>query len=33
MYAIFKHKTFNSIEAEFKQAFKVRGGGGDQLVQ
>ena len=33
MYAVFKDKLFNSKEAEFKLACKVRGGGGFQLVQ
>ena len=33
MYASLKHKSFNSKEAEFKLTCKVRGGGGNNLVQ
>ena len=33
MYALFKHKSFNSKEAEFKVICKIHGGGGYQLVQ
>ena len=33
MYAIFKHKSLKSKEAEFKLACKIRGGGYYQLVQ
>ena len=33
MYALFKHKSFNSKEAEFKVMCKICGGRGYQLVQ
>ena len=33
MYALFKHKSFNSKESEFKVICKIRDGGGYQLAQ
>ena len=33
MHTLFKHKSFNSKEAKFKVACKIRRGGGYQLVQ